>query len=241
MRIKCKTDKGMVRESNQDYILTLKGKNYVLLITADGMGGHKAGEIASKIASISIRDFIFKNFSLYIDTEELIRDAIISSNKIVFNKSTEDNSLNGMGTTITCCLIKGDKLYLGHVGDSRAYIVNEKGITKITQDHSFVQELIDNGSITENEALRHPQRNLITRAIGTDKHVVVDTKIENIMENDLIILCTDGLTTYVSSEEIFEIVKEKKEDAVFELIDLANSRGGSDNISVIIARKEDEK
>lgn len=241
MRIKCKTDKGMVRESNQDYILTLKGKNYVLLITADGMGGHKAGEIASKIASISIRDFIFKNFSVYNDTEELIRDAIISSNKIVFNKSIEDNSLNGMGTTITCCLIKGNKLYLGHVGDSRAYIVNEKGIIKITQDHSFVQELIDNGSITENEALRHPQRNLITRAIGTDKHVVVDTKIENLMDNDLIILCTDGLTTYVSSEEIFEIVKEKKEDAVYELIDLANSRGGSDNISVIIARKEDEK
>lgn len=241
MYIECRTDKGRVRDINEDYILVLKSRNYSLLVAADGMGGHNGGEIASKLASVTIRDYIVEKLNEYDDKEELVRDAMIKANSCVFHKSLENDKLKGMGTTVTCCLVYNGKLYIGHVGDSRAYIINEKEIRKITEDHSYVQELINNGSITENEALEHPQRNLITRAIGVEKFVVVDTKIESMGIHDYLFLCTDGLTSYVNNEEIHQIVMKSGQNAVDRLIDLANERGGSDNISIIIARKEDEK
>lgn len=240
MYIKCKTDRGRIRERNEDYVLTLRSNYYSLLIAADGMGGHNGGEVASRIASVTVRDFVFQNFSLYDDKEELLRDAILKANEETYKKSQSDEGLRGMGTTLTCCLMLDNWYYIGHVGDSRAYIVDDGGIKKITQDHSFVQQLIDNGSITENEAVNHPNRNVITRSIGTEEHVVIDTKIGSLGAGDVIILCTDGLTGYLSSSEILDIIALKKEDAVDDLVKLANERGGSDNISVIIARKEGE-
>jgi PPM family protein phosphatase len=239
--IKCKTDKGMTRSNNQDYVLSFRSSKYTLLVVADGMGGHKAGEIASKLAATTIRNFIFENFNSYESKEEIIRDAILKSNSIVYLEQEGNEALKGMGTTTTCCIVSENNLYIGHVGDSRAYIINEEGIRKITIDHSFVQELILNGSITEDEAFNHPQKNLITRAVGTEQTVIVDTKTERIKDKDYVIICSDGLTSYVTNNEIYEIVLNKKEDAVEELIRLANSRGGKDNISIIIARKEDEK
>jgi protein phosphatase len=238
--IRCKTDKGRIREINEDYVLTLKSNKYCLLIAADGMGGHNGGEVASKIASTTVRNFVFDNFNSYTDKEELLRDGILKANEDTYKKSLDDEGLKGMGTTLTCCLILENWYYVGHVGDSRAYIINDKGITKITQDHSYVQQLIDNGSITESEAVNHPNRNVITRSIGTEEHVVIDTKIGGLGANDIIMLCTDGLTGYLSSSEIFDIISLKHEEAVEDLIKLANERGGSDNISVIIARKEGE-
>jgi PPM family protein phosphatase len=235
--IKCKTDVGKVRDINEDYVLSLKGDKYWLLIVADGMGGHNAGEIASRMASTTIRRFVYENFKGYIDKEELIRDAIVKSNFEVFDESAKHDNYKGMGTTITCCLIFEQKLYLGHVGDSRAYIVSQDGIRKITEDHSFVQELIKNGSITENEAFSHPKRNLITRAIGTEKYVIVDTKVIDIDYSDIIVMCTDGLTSYISDEELCEIILDMKENGVEKLVDLAIDRGGRDNISIMIARK----
>lgn len=240
MYIRCKTDRGKIRERNQDYIVTVRGRRYTLLVVADGMGGHNAGEIASKIAATTIREFIFKNFDSYTDIEKLLHDAINASNSEVYNEAKRNENLEGMGTTATCCLVYCDKVYIGHVGDSRAYLINKVGIVKITQDHSYVQQLIDNGSITENEALNHPQRNLITRAVGTEEYVEVDTKSMDINNGDMILICSDGLTNYLNSHEIFDIVKNKMEASVDELVDLANERGGSDNISVIIARKEGE-
>lgn len=240
MYIKCKTDRGKIREVNEDYVLTLKSNKYSLLIAADGMGGHNGGEVASRIASITVRDFVFQNFNSYSDKEELLRDAILKANQETFKKSLSDDNLKGMGTTLTCCLLLENWYYVGHVGDSRAYVINDKGITKVTQDHSFVQQLIDNGSITESEAVNHPNRNVITRSIGTEEHVVIDTKIGSLGADDIIVLCTDGLTGYLNSREILDIISLKHEDAVEDLIKLANERGGSDNISVIIARKEGE-
>ncbi len=240
MYIKCKTDRGKIREVNEDYVLTLKSNKYCLLIAADGMGGHKGGEVASRIASITVRNFVFENFNIYSDKEELLRDAIICSNQETYKKSLSDEKLRGMGTTLTCCLMLENWYYIGHVGDSRAYIINNNGIHKVTQDHSFVQQLIDNGSITESEAENHPNRNVITRSIGTEEYVVIDTKIGSLSNNDIIVLCTDGLTGYVSSNEIFDIISLKHEEATEDLVKLANERGGSDNISVIIARKEGE-
>lgn len=240
MYIKCKTDRGRIRETNQDYVLTFKGSKYTLLIVADGMGGHNAGETASRMAATTLREFIIENINSYHEKDELIRDGILEANRKVFEESLKDEKYKGMGTTVTCCLILQNKLYLGHVGDSRAYIINVREIRKISEDHSYVQELINKGSITEAEAQMHPQRNLITRAIGIDKYVVVDTKIENLEDKDCVLLCSDGLTSYVSSEEMWKMILDKREDAVDDLINLANERGGSDNISIIIARKGDE-
>ena len=240
MFIKCKTDKGMVRVKNEDYVLSFRSSKYTLLIVADGMGGHNAGEIASSLAATTIRDFIFENYQKYEDKEELLRDAIVKSNTIVFEKQIADEELKGMGTTTTCCIICNENLYLGHVGDSRAYFIDKDGIRKITVDHSYVQELIKNGSITEEEALNHPKRNLVTRAVGSEQTVIVDTKTEKIQSADIVLICSDGLTTYVNNDELYEIVLSGKADAVEELVKLANERGGSDNISVIIAGLEDQ-
>ena len=237
--IKCKTDKGMKRTNNQDYVVTLRGGNYDLLVVADGMGGHNAGEVASKLAATTIRDFIFENFKSYEDKEELIRDAIVKSNGIIYGQQRNNEELKGMGTTTTCCIIIGNEVVVGHVGDSRAYIINRDGIRKITVDHSFVQELIKNGSITEDEAFNHPKRNLITRAVGTEAQIEVDTARTKIESDDIIFMCSDGLTSYLNNDEIFQIVAHKKENAIDELVRLANVRGGSDNISVIIASQED--
>ena len=239
--IKCKTDKGIKRTNNQDYVLSLRGSKYDLLVVADGMGGHNAGEIASKLAATTIRDFIFENYNAYGDKEELIRDAIVKSNGIIFTQQLNNDDLKGMGTTTTCCIIIGNEVVVGHVGDSRAYIVGEHGIRKITVDHSFVQALIKNGSITEDEAFNHPKRNLITRAVGTEAQVEVDTTKTKIEPSDIIFMCSDGLTSYINNDEIFEIIKDKKENAIEDLVRLANERGGSDNISVIIASQEVER
>lgn len=237
--IKCKTDIGKARELNEDYVIMLRSNSYALVAVADGMGGHNAGEVASKLASLALRDFVFNNFNKYNDKTELIRDAMLEANLRVYEKSKDANQLSGMGTTLTCCLMVFDKAYIGHVGDSRAYLINKDGIRKLTEDHSFVQQLVKNGTITEIEAENHPKKNLITRAIGLERNVIVDVIVVDFNKDDLILLCTDGLTSYLSKEEIFEIVNDKKEDAVEMLIEIANDRGGSDNISVVIARKED--
>lgn len=241
MLIECRTDKGKIRDVNEDYITVFRTNKYSLIIVADGMGGHNAGEVASKLASIGVRDFVAENFNKYEDIEELIRDAVLNANKIVYEKSQENNEYIGMGTTITCCLIYGLDLYFGHVGDSRAYIINKNGIKKITEDHSYVQELVKMGSITENEALAHPQRNLITRAIGVEEYVIVDTKHETFCIEDYILLCTDGLTCYLSNDEIRDIVMQYGLSSVDYFINIANERGGCDNISVIVAKRGDEQ
>ena len=240
MIIKCKTDKGKVREGNEDYILTFKGYNYYLLIAADGMGGYNAGEVASKMAALEIRDFIYNKFNDYFGQEDLLNDAIKDSNKKVYEESQKNSDYKGMGTTITCALIVNDNLYIGHVGDSRAYVINNKGISQITEDHSYVQQLINNGSITKNEAINHPQRNLITRAVGTDKNIVVDTFEVKFKDDEMLLLCTDGLTTYLNNDEIYDILNKYKENGIDILIDTANERGGTDNISAIVARKGDK-
>lgn len=241
MFIKCKTDKGMIRSNNEDYVLSFRGSKYDLLIVADGMGGHNAGEIASKMAATTIRDHVFENFNITEDKEELLRDAILKANSMIYNEQISNEEIKGMGTTTTCCLIIDNNLFVGHVGDSRAYISGRDDIRKITVDHSFVQELIKNGSITEEEAFNHPQGNLITRSVGTEENIIIDIYKECLSDGDVVIICSDGLTSYVRNNEIHEIVLRDREKAVDELITLANQRGGNDNISVIIAGREDRQ
>lgn len=240
MFIKCRTDRGIKRKINEDYVLTVKGTNYVLLIVADGMGGQNAGEIASSMAAMTIRSFVFDEFMSYDDKQDLLREAIVRANNKIYKTASQNVEMAGMGTTVTCILICGDSLYYGHVGDSRAYVINNDSIRKITQDHSLVQELIDNGTITEAEAIEHPQRNLITRAVGTEKYVIVDTGIEKLNSDDKVLLCSDGLTSYLTDEEIHSFVKSDAFGAVDKMISCANDRGGKDNISIILAGREEE-
>lgn len=241
MFIQCKTDKGMVRNNNEDYVLNFSTKKYDLFIVADGMGGHNGGEIASKLAAVTVREFIYEQYGVYENKEELIRDGILKANAAVFEKQAESSELKGMGTTVTCCLLElpQKQLYFGHVGDSRAYLIHSTGIEMITKDHSYVQELVRNGTITEEEARTHPQRNLIMRAVGTEDVIEVDTGSMQLKTVDILLICSDGLTLYVEDDELLSVVAARKEESAEALVQLANERGGNDNISIIIAGMED--
>ena len=229
------SDIGNLRKVNEDFLGYYKDDYKKIYIMADGMGGHNAGEVASKLAVNSSLDFI-KACSEINNPREILTKAIMHSNKEIYNLSCSDASLVGMGTTMTACLIVGKTLLVANIGDSCCYVINNIGITKITKDHSLVQELIDDGSITEAEARYHPNKNVVTRALGTSSNVDIDIyelSVENIFK---IILCTDGLTNEVNAEEIHEFILKWKnnKEACEKLVELAKERKGRDNISVMI-------
>jgi protein phosphatase len=162
--------------------------------------------------------------------------ALNLANDEIFALSHTDIHLNGMGTTVTAALSFQGKLYVAHVGDSSLYKITDQGIKKITKDHSLVQELVDSGDLGEEDAKHHPNKNIITRAVGTKNKVIVDTFVQDTTKEDLFVLCTDGLTDYILDEEILAIIvgQEDKKKAVVELKDLAIERGGKDNITLVI-------
>lgn len=227
-----KTDVGKKRTNNQDAVKLCD--DLKCYIVADGMGGHLAGEIASQTAVETIEAYIRSHIKSG-DFEECIRQAIVEANKHVYLKSLDNNEYRGMGTTCSMVLIQGDKIHLGHVGDSRIYFVNEKGMDQITTDHSLVENLVANGEITKEEAKTHPKRHVITRAIGTDPTVKVDYSNYDIGSIKQIVICSDGLTEKVDDQEILNTINTHTiNDAVNFLVELANERGGTDNISVIL-------
>ena len=232
------TDVGNVRSINEDYLEVYEDDEKLLYVVADGMGGHNAGEVASKLATDTIISYIKER--KVESPEELLKNAIKAANERVYNYSLSSNNLNGMGTTITACLIIKDKVFIGNVGDSGCFIIKENNIKKITKDHSLVQELLDEGSITEEEAKNHPNKNIITRAIGTKEEVLTD--IYKLEKNDFqhILLCTDGFTNEVSSSEIVDLVNssENYKDFCIKAIELVKTRGARDNISLIIVGGE---
>lgn len=232
------TDVGNVRKLNEDYCGYCENEDYSIYIMADGMGGHSAGEIASRLAVEKTLEYIKSNIYREEDFKQLMQEAIGYSNNEIYNLSKKQDCLNGMGTTITACLITKNIAIVAHVGDSTCYLVNNEGITKITKDHSLVQQLIDEGSITENQALHHPNKNIITRAVGTGKNIEVDTYEVQLDKSDIIILCTDGLTNEVTKEEIYDIITNNDNEdfniICRRLVDLAKVRGGRDNISVLV-------
>lgn len=234
------SDIGNYRKINEDYVGYIEDEYFKLYIIADGMGGHNAGEIASKMAVESTIEYVKLNKD-EINVEKLLVDSIQYSNKKIYELSKNVQEMNGMGTTITACLIKNDSIIVANVGDSSCYIIKNDTITKITKDHSLVQQLIDEGSITELEAVSHPNKNIITRALGTSLDLKVDTFELKIDANYKVILCTDGLTNEVSANEIYDIVINNDIITSCEkLIDLSKLRGGRDNISVIVFEGECE-
>ncbi len=233
-----KTDIGKAREKNQDYYYIPDSQDDLqLYVLADGMGGYNGGEIASKLATDSLRKYIKNNFETIEKSKEkileLIKNAIEYSNMVVYEKSKEEKELEGMGTTLEVCLIYNNKIFLGHIGDSRIYRVRKEIIRKLTKDHSYVQQLVEDGKITREEAVNHPKKNMLIKALGCTPYVEPDIRIRNIEKGDIIIMCSDGLTNMVTEQEIFEAVKQNVEKAPEILVQKANNAGGYDNITVV--------
>lgn len=236
-----KTDVGMAREMNQDYYYISDDQNEIkLYILADGMGGYKGGEIASKLAVTYAKNYIENNFKETPKDKESLIQLVASSveyaNMVVYEKSKEDPTLEGMGTTLEVCLVYNNRAFVAHVGDSRIYRIRKEFMRKITKDHSYVQKLVEDGTITKEEADSHPKKNMLMRALGCNAFVEPDVTIKGFLKGDTIIICSDGLTNMVTQEEIYKIATSKFEYAPSELIEKANKKGGYDNITVIIIR-----
>jgi len=242
MNVSAISDVGKVRDINEDNYC-ISEKDYGLFIVADGMGGHNAGEIASLIVVNSIRDHITKYVSPDMEEQSIkgiIYEAFNRANEKVYIHAEENSSCDGMGTTATMALNIGSILYIGHVGDSRAYVIRNGAIEQITQDHSLVAELVRSGSITEIEAMKHPQKNIITRALGTNKSIKADIFNTDFNHSDTLVLCTDGLSNFIDKYEIEKVVSEFKDsnEVCERLVSMANKRGGYDNITVLVAKND---
>jgi protein phosphatase len=221
------SDTGRKRRHNEDAFIVQPP----LFAIADGMGGAQAGEVASRLAAEALRGAGDGSTA-----EERLVSLVQEANRRVYERQTEDEATSGMGTTVTAVLVDGDELVVGHVGDSRAYLVREGRLAQLTEDHSLVQELLSDGRLSPEEAERHPQRSVITRAVGTDPDVDVDLRRNAVEAGDVVLLCSDGLTDMVTDEAILRIVEQNRHDldgAVRALVDAANAGGGEDNITVI--------
>lgn len=229
MRIYGMTDKGIVRSTNQDNFYIEKNGEWCVI--ADGMGGHNGGETASDIAVETIKAELEKENK---DVEDALRTAVVSANNAIYEKAKENTDLVGMGTTVVLLKMEKNIAYIAHVGDSRAYYISDGKIVQLTKDHSVVQSLIEKGTITKSQAKDHPQKNIITRAVGTDAYVEIDVNRVICTKGDHILLCTDGLSTMVDDKEILNIILGNPEAAVNELVEAANRAGGKDNITAVL-------
>ena len=236
-----KSDVGKVREINEDSFYISDSLDEIqLYILADGMGGYKGGEVASKLAIQSAKNYIESNFKqIEKDKDSIIQlvgSSIEYANMIVYEKSKENKELNGMGTTLDVCLIYNNRVFIGHVGDSRVYRIRKEFMRKLTQDHSYVQKLVKDGTITKEEAVHHPQKNMLMKALGCNAFVEPDVMVKGFLKDDILIMNSDGLTNLVSQEEIFKEAKKDIEQAPKELVNLANEKGGYDNITVVVIK-----
>ena len=236
-----KSDIGKVREINQDSFYISDSLDEVqIYMLADGMGGYKGGEIASSLAIQSAKNYIQNNFKeIEKDKDSIIQlvgSAVEYANMVIYEKSKESKDLQGMGTTLEICLIYNNRVYIGHVGDSRIYRIRKDFMRKLTQDHSYVQKLVKDGTITQEEAKNHPQKNLLMRALGCNAFVEPDVMVKGFLKDDILIISSDGLTNLVSNEEIFKHAKKDIEQAPKELVKMANENGGYDNITVIVIK-----
>jgi len=232
------TDIGRVRKLNEDMYYNDPEK-MGLYIIADGMGGHQAGEVASALAvdtlSGYVRDHLQGSGLGASEIENLLRDALVRTNETVYSLATSQPGYAGMGTTVVACIVREGHAHIAHIGDSRAYLIREREMKQLTTDHSFVQELLSKGRITEAEAADHPRKNILTRALGTDPAVEIDTVSLDLRRGDSLMLCTDGISNHVHTQELLNLIADNPPDrACTEIIGLANSRGGFDNMTILI-------
>lgn len=234
MKYAARTDVGLVRRNNEDSYLIDEMGDAEIFIVADGMGGHNAGEVASLEACRKIDGYIRKNRDK--SDPELLEEAVKSANREIFIHASQNEAMSGMGTTVDAVIARGNSLTIAHVGDSSVFSITKTGIEKITKDHSVVGMMLDLGTLTPEEAKKHPQRHYITRAVGTAFGVEVDVTNHSLADGERILMCTDGLTDMASPDEIFEIVSKSASlaEAADSLVNLAKNAGGSDNVTLII-------
>ncbi|HXY79962.1 MAG TPA: Stp1/IreP family PP2C-type Ser/Thr phosphatase [Gaiellaceae bacterium] len=223
------TDTGRTRRRNEDYYVVAPP----LFCVADGMGGAQAGEVASRLAAAAVEDVVDHDGR---SGPGRVTALIQEANRRVYERASADPTVSGMGTTMTVALVEQDGVTIGHVGDSRAYLVRDGTLTQLTDDHSLVNELVKSGRLSREEAEQHPQRSVITRALGTDPDVDVDAFTVDAQPGDLFLLCSDGLTSMVDNEEILSLLERNRADlksATRSLLNAANRGGGEDNITVV--------
>ncbi|UCH83008.1 MAG: Stp1/IreP family PP2C-type Ser/Thr phosphatase [Candidatus Latescibacterota bacterium] len=239
---------GLVRQRNEDALGhyhpaedAIRDDKGSLFVVADGMGGHRGGEIASKLAVESIISTFYASRAK--DPALALRDAFKEANNVIIEKSHEDVTLFGMGTTCTAMVIRNRSAYLAHVGDSRAYVLRNGELKQLTEDHSLVGEMVRSGIISDEDARNHPRRNVITRSLGTHDEISADipAKPFELCDGDIFLLCSDGLTSLVGQSEVRDaIAANSPRDACDALVGLANQRGGKDNITVQVIRVSDD-
>jgi len=229
------SDVGKTRDINEDYFGSFSGSFGSLLLVCDGMGGHKGGEIASRLAVETISNYFEKLNDNY-NISEVINKSLEAANTSIILKAKENSDLTDMGSTVVLVLIKDELVYYTSLGDSRIYKIRDGVIYQITKDNSLVQQMVDSNIITEDEAKVHPKKNVITKALGTNDELEQEYyEPFKLLENDKLILCSDGLTAHVDEEEIFQLSENNPpQQAAQKLVELANERGGTDNITVQI-------
>lgn len=233
------SDVGRVRVANEDWYCLCQlmgGRRPVLMAVADGMGGYEAGEVASRLAVEETRCWVERHVGDGQDLLPLLQNACTVANARVYQLAVESLGWPGMGSTLTIALWDGKRLALAHAGDSRAYLIRDGALSRLTDDHSVVGIMVQAGELGESEAMHHPQRNLLTKALGTEPAVNTDVAEYGVEDGDVIILCTDGLTNMVTGEEILAAARlcPDLSELAGKLVELANVRGGHDNITVLV-------
>jgi protein phosphatase len=228
-----KSDTGRQRRANEDSFFV----RAPLFVVADGMGGAQAGEVASRLAAETFSGGLPDDGT----SEQRLESRVREANARIHEVSQEDRALNGMGTTITAAYLDGDELALAHVGDSRAYLLRDGELSRLTRDHTLVEELVRRGELTEQEAAEHPQRSIITRALGPEPDVEIDLRTHRVQAGDVLLLCSDGLTGMISEDEVADLLARAGSlgDAGRALVHAANEAGGRDNITVVLFRLEE--
>lgn len=233
------SDIGRIRVVNEDRCFIQNDLyGFTLAVVADGMGGHQAGDTASQLAIETIMEHLGNGHSGMPEDEYkiLLKEAVLAANDKVYLTSRSRKDLEGMGTTIVLALASAEELMIAHIGDSRAYKFSNGSVIQLTEDHSLVNELVKKGQLTPDEADRHPNRNILTRALGTERQVSVDVLVEPWQERDLLLLCSDGLSSLVDTEQITHILMmdDPLEERARKLVNFALDEGGDDNITVVL-------
>lgn len=236
------SDRGKVRQHNEDCVGVFENKAGVLAVVADGMGGHLAGDVASQMTINTFKSLWeqVKSVDSPRDAEAWFIEKVAEVNKAVYEHSLSNPECQGMGTTIVAAIVTSSFATIGHIGDSRCYLLNNSGYKQVTQDHSLVNELVRSGQITKEDAEHHPRKNVLLRALGTEPSVELDVSTIEFESDDILLLCSDGLSNKISDEEMQEqlLKSEPLSEKAKTLVQLANNNGGEDNITLIIIKKK---
>ncbi|MGP4040347.1 Stp1/IreP family PP2C-type Ser/Thr phosphatase [Gracilibacillus sp. D59] len=243
MKFVYQSDKGRVRQLNEDAVAVFPGDNGLLAVVADGMGGHQAGDVASKLTIEQVEKLWSELDEPLedLDLEKWLTDSIKEVNNVVYEKAQSDSSCQGMGTTVVVAICTADELAIGHIGDSRAYLFSQSTWKQVTNDHSLVGELVRTGQLSKEDAQVHPKRNVILKALGTELDLEPDIFHSKWNDFSRLLICSDGLTNKITDEELHQIIMQTEDGQLSQtLIDLANERGGEDNITLAIINQQEK-